>query len=429
MVTAEAFQIFCENIRVKNKSDISIKYTAITSCLNKAYWNTESEYAHCLQVGSYGRKTGIAGISDLDMVFELPLAIKDRFNSHTNNGQSALLQEVKGYLCKKYPTTTGIKGDGQVVVINFKSIRVEVLPSFRQSDDSYLHPDTKDGGTWDYTNPRPEIAAVAELDNESNGCYRNLCRMVRAWKDNVGLNIGGWLIDTLCYNLITSNKKYYSYQFADYASLCCDFFDYLANLDEDTEYWISPGSNQEVPKKTNFIPKAKKALKKALDAISAESDSAATKIWSEIFGRKFPVIESMKKALESAPTFTDTENFIENLYDVDIQNTVQIECEVKQDGFRTAVLSMMPYLNPSKKLRFFIHKIDVEEPYDVYWKVRNVGPVAERRNNIRGQVFKDKGYKTHHDNSLFSGPHFVECYIVKDDVCVARDRIDVQIKE
>ena len=28
----------------------------------------------------------------------------------------------------------------------------------------------------------------------------------------------------------------------------------------------------------------------------------------------------------------------------------------------------------------------------------------------------------------FDGPHFVECYIIKDGVCVARDRVDVPIK-
>jgi hypothetical protein len=429
MSIADSFFSFCDDIKVKNKEDISTKYTAITACLNKAYWNTDAEYTHCLQVGSYGRKTGIAGISDLDMVFELPLSVQERFDSYAGNGQSALLQDVKAILCAKYPTTTGIKGDGQVVVINFKSLRVEVLPCFRQADDSYLHPDTHDGGTWEYTNPRPEIAAVIELDKVSNGCYRDLCRMTRAWKNNVGLNIGGWLIDTLCYRLITSNEKYNSYGFEDYGRLCLDLFCFMSNLDESQEYWMSPGSNQRVYKKANFIPKAKKAFNKASEAIAADSAESATKMWSDIFGKKFPLIEMMKKAYESASTYSDTENFIENMFDVDIQNSVQIECEVTQDGFRPTILSKMPFLSPSKKLRFYIHEIDVTEPFELYWKVRNIGPTAERKNMIRGQIVKDKGFNVLRESSDFQGPHFVECYVIKDGICVARDRIGVSIKE
>jgi hypothetical protein len=33
------------------------------------------------------------------------------------------------------------------------------------------------------------------------------------------------------------------------------------------------------------------------------------------------------------------------------------------------------------------------------------------------------------ENSNFEGAHFVECYIIKDGFCVARDRIDVPISD
>lgn len=61
-----------------------------------------------------------------------------------------------------------------------------------------------------------------------------------------------------------------------------------------------------------------------------------------------------------------------------------------------------------------------------YWKVRNIGEVAERKNMIRGQINRtdDKHQK---ESTSFEGPHFVECYIVKNNVCVAKARIDVLI--
>src|SRR5699024_720894 len=79
-----------------------------------------------------------------------------------------------------------------------------------------------------------------------------------------------------------------------------------------------------------------------------------------------------------------------------------------------------------KKTQFCIDSINVPEPYDIYWKVRNVGPEAYRRNQIRGQINKTNR-DTHTENSNFKGRHFVECYIVKDDLCVAKDRINVPI--
>ena len=65
-------------------------------------------------------------------------------------------------------------------------------------------------------------------------------------------------------------------------------------------------------------------------------------------------------------------------------------------------------------------------PYDIYWKVRNVGPVAESKNCIRGQIEKTNLH-THREHTDFQGSHYVECYLVKNNICVARAHISVPI--
>ena len=65
------------------------------------------------------------------------------------------------------------------------------------------------------------------------------------------------------------------------------------------------------------------------------------------------------------------------------------------------------------------------KPYKVLWKVKNVGPDAERKNQVRGQI-EEKGDSIV-EHSSFYGNHYIECYIVKDGVCVAKTRIDVPI--
>ncbi|MDO7204492.1 hypothetical protein Q5M85_10360 [Paraclostridium bifermentans] len=64
--------------------------------------------------------------------------------------------------------------------------------------------------------------------------------------------------------------------------------------------------------------------------------------------------------------------------------------------------------------------------YDkVLWKVRNVGSDAEKRNDIRGEI-KDRG-KEITEHSKFSGPHYIECYLIRNGVCVAIGHIEVPI--
>ena len=48
---------------------------------------------------------------------------------------------------------------------------------------------------------------------------------------------------------------------------------------------------------------------------------------------------------------------------------------------------------------------------------------------LRGQIIDDNGTEKRKEDTNFEGAHYVECYIIKNNVCVARDRIDVPISE
>lgn len=429
----KSFSKFLDNLQISNKSTISNRYGTITKVLNKNYWNSDSEILHSLQVGSYGRGTAINGISDLDMVFILPWEVYSRFNAYETNGQSALLQEVKNVISKTYPSTT-LKGDGQVVTIKFSGHTVEVLPAFEMDDKSFKHADSNNGGSWKITKPRDEKEEINRFNGEVNNNLKPLCKMIRAWKNKTGVCVGGLLIDTLCYNFFKSTNEYHDKGVLYYDFMVRDFFKFMSDQNTDQTFWYAPGSNQKVFKKDNFIPKAKKAYKACLTAIENESKKRAYSDWKKVFGKHFPSASDMGEAI-AQKAFKDTEEFIEDLFPVDIRNSVKIDCTVSQAGFRDKLLSAILKdnrfnnypLKRNKKLEFRVIETDVLEPYSVRWKVTNVGEVAERKNQIRGQILVDGGYQKRKENSSFYGPHFVECYIIKDGICVARDRIDVPI--
>ena len=132
--------------------------------------------------------------------------------------------------------------------------------------------------------------------------------------------------------------------------------------------------------------------------------------------------------------FDDTEEFIEDFVD-DINDTfsVNIETRIEANGIHNQLLS--EYLRRFPLLRNFIPcglklsfeaRTDAPYPYEVWWKIKNVGRIAEEKNDIRGQILKTDE-KRHTENSQFAGPHYVECYIIKNNECVAMKHVPVKI--
>ena len=432
MDIANKFKNFIYTLRIPDDkiAKISDRYKQITKRLNNDFWDENSEKEHSLYVGSYGRDTETK-TSDIDMLFWLPYEKYSQYNNYSENGQSALLQDVKESIRKTY-SQTDIRADGQVIVVDFSDgICFEVVPCFENNDGSFIHPNSNNGGSWKRTNPRPEIKTIKDKNNEWNKNLKRLCRMARAWKDEHSVPMGGLLIDTFAHNFL-ERREYKNKSYSHYHWMIRDFFEYLKNQNKAQKYWYAVGSNQKIYRKGKFESKAQKAYNASLEAIEHENkghEVAADKKWKEIFGTIFLRENNLTKSLNEK--YRNTEEFIENKFDIDIRFDLEIDCNVTQNGFRPFKLSDMlaerKILLPKKKLEFEIIKNTTVGDHDIYWKVLNRGDEAKKRDEIRGQIIK--GDKTKIEHTKFKGNHLVECYIVQNNVVVARDRIDVPIIE
>lgn len=426
MDVSETFSQFLENLVIANDEKIISRYKNITKAINQDFYESDSETDNSVKIGSYGRKTAINGVSDLDMMYDIPSEYFSTYNDPETNGQSALLQDVRKAIKKRY-SNTDVRGDGQVVVVSFTDYVIEVCPGFLQNDGSYKYPDSHNGGSWKKTDPIPEMEEIDSFDSEVNGNLKNLAKMIRSWKNKSGAKIGGLLIDTLCYEFLENAPDHQTSGIDKYDEMVRDFFEYLKDYDKDREFWYAPGSNQKVyKKKSNFINKSKKAYDLVCEAIEKKENDTVYSIWKKVFGYPFPYPQKIQ---EASIDYTSREEYIEQQYPVDIRYMLRIDCEVTQAGFRPELLRIIKRLKINKKLRFFIEYTDVPKPYSVKWKVKNEGEIARAKNNQRGQILNDNGTETRNENSNFSGPHYVECYIIKNNICVARDRIDVPISE
>ena len=375
-------------------------------------------------VGSFGRHTAIKNISDLDMLFILPNDIRERYNSDT--GPRRILERVRDALKSRYPKTE-ITVDQCIVRVQFveKAFKFEIQPVFESSDGSFQYPDTK-AKDWKTTKPREEINATKECNDRTSNNMRHLARMIRAWKNTWGVNMGGLLIDTLVHNFFENNHNYNSASTSSFDLMVKDFFKFLKDQPEQT-YYLALGSKQQVKVKDKFQTKAKKAYNRCVEALHEKQDETTAGKWREIFGAAVPTEAKIEQS-----SFRNTEQFIEYLYPIDITGTVSIDCEVTVRGWRPTRLREMLLkgipLTLSKNLEFFISACSITEPYAVKWKVLNRGSEAERRDSIRGEIIGSTKGRRRVEHSHFKGDHIVECYIIKNEVVVARDRIKVPIE-
>lgn len=434
MSLKDDFKTFINNLEPTNIESMEITVGEIAKKLNNYYYDlTGDTSSHMYIVGSIGRTTAIKGVSDLDILFNLPDSVYKKYDDYKGNGQSALLQEVRKILKDRYKNTD-ISGDGQVVVIKFSNYTVELVPGFKQSDDSFKYPDTNNGGSWKITKPLSEIEESKTTADDTEGNFRYIANMLRAWKNKQGFKFGGLLIDTLTYNFLNSKTEYRNIGFDTYLDMTKELFKYLKDLNKEQSYWYALGSNQQVYNCDNgkFITKAKNAYKK-IENLSEESPNINKEL-RKIFGSKFPKksITESRSAYSFNKSYCDTEQFIEDMFQVDIRYSLSIDCKVTQNGFTPKFLSYIlnnrMYLQPKKSLEFFIVDIDseIKGDYDIYWKVKNEGQVAKERNCIRGQIVR---HKTIYEKTNFRGEHYVECYIIQNGVCIAMDRIDVPISD
>lgn len=444
MALKDDFKSFCDEISLSNRDDMETSAGEIAKKLNNYYYDLSGDdKSHMYIVGSVGRYTAVDSCSDLDLLFDLPHDVYVKYNGYESNGQSVLLQDVKNVLRERYPKTE-ISGDGQVVVIDFNQYTVELVPGFKQDDDSFKYPDTHDGGSWKKTDPLKEQEECNIAREASYGTFYDFCHMLREWKNNIGFSFKGLLIDTLVHDHFEDNDWYADKGYEDYLEILANLYEYLKEQDKDQSFWYALGSNQKIYNDDNgkFISKAKAAFNKLNG--TTNSTEGINDTLRELLGSDFPEAgearnktasfsRSVQKTRDPFARGDNTEEFIWERFSVDIRYNVMIDCKVSQDGFRPFLLrgflaKPFAHLKHNRRLDFYVEATNCPKPYKVYWKVRNVGDEAERLHQIRGEISIGASNEHWQEHTSFYGPHYVECYLIKNGVCVAKDRIDVPIE-
>ncbi|WP_343604788.1 cyclic GMP-AMP synthase DncV-like nucleotidyltransferase [Fluviicola sp.] len=157
--------------------------------------------------------------------------------------------------------------------------------------------------------------------------------------------------------------------------------------------------------------------------------------WQEVFGDSFkkPESKSEESSTESNGSliaYNNTEQQISDLgfpLHINPSYKVRLIARVnKKVGHRNYELHTQGNkVGRGRQITFTVKNFNIPQPFSIYWKTLNRGQHAIKADSIRGQIIA--GGITNQETTSFKGNHFVECYIIKDGVCVARDRQSVII--
>lgn len=275
------FSTFCNSIKLTaiQREDAKTKYTGVIEKLHDSYYNTEFDGSTKFLFGSYKTKTNVRPLAedqDVDILFKIPRETFNTFDAYENNGQSALLQEIKGHLNDKYTSTDKISGWGKVVLVQFNSHNVEVLPPLEQEDRTFLIPNAENGGSWDLFDPRNQVEEFQTSNTNTDGLTGELCRMIKTWvKNTTSLNYKSYkLLEDVMEFL--DNEFEVSVNYDEYHTVVKNFFDYMKNnCDSDIESHVKTAYDRAI---------------KAIEYMDDDKPKEASEEWRKIFGNEFPIV-------------------------------------------------------------------------------------------------------------------------------------------
>lgn len=381
---------------------------------------------------------------DIAIVFE-----KNNFPETTTLAkrviEKALLKKCTGFTIAPKAHTNCVR----IVYQDGYHIDFAIYRRFKEDENKDEYTYEHCGSSWRKRNPRAITQWFVEQNKVHNSRLREIVRLLKMFsKSRDKWEMPGGLIQSvLCDEKCQSNYTRLDERF--YYTL-----ELIKNRLESDKDVLNPTDSSQslilVQKDTNKLNNLYNRLSdylKKLD-ILFESDCTeeqAISAWNDFFNHSYwedlkenrshkEMANSYSVIKELFYDFRETEEFIEHVFPVNLKNTLQLDCNIVKGEKTIGKLSEI--INTGQTLEgglglYFSATTNAQPPYNVYWKVRNKGEVAKRNDSIRGEIMPSQIKENslfHYEVTSFNGDHFVECYIVKKGICIAKNKIKVPIR-
>ena len=311
--------------------------------------------------------------------------------------------------------------------IELVSISIDVVPVIRDEyDDELYWIGDFENGDWVKTDPKGHKHWSTTINKENNGMYKPLVKIFKWWRrvncpndvrypkgitleKIVADNIGGaaksteeLLLETI-ENIISNYKE--------------DFIDYgmLPTID-DPSAKISNNNllcGYEFNDFSLFIDK----LIEHTRLLNDEGTGNAT--WKKVLGTEFP--KDSGTNTKNALICQMAQHRQKPLWPMKRGYAVFITLTVKDDKGNVLEYSNNGIPLPKGCDLYFNACFGVKKPFEVKWQITNTGKEALENKCMRGG-FDDSniGNTGRKEKTSFTGSHSVQCFIIKNGVCVAK---------
>lgn len=400
---------------------------------------------NCIQIGSYPRYTAIRPLHDLDILYIIGNW------KHLKTIPENLLSNLAGRFKKEYknPTHYSITITVQTHSISFKYMNgenevfaVDLVPSLVNSKnefglDTYYVPELikyqrgqkrleyyqrikqkHSQINWIKSDPRGYIEVATRL-NSKNADFRKSVKFVKGWKNyckeqNENFKLKSFHIEqliTIKY-LNNSSIEIFDSVFVFFTKLKDDIKAPIIKDRADNTRYIDEYLNELTESETNLINEAVDSILIAFEKINSE-----TKIEDLINNGFYKRIRETEKFLfdQNIPTLID-ENFV-----FEVDGFIE-----KYDGFRkynASIKKSSGIVDTKNHINFKVVNNNTNCDL-VKWKVQN----DRNSEQPRGEITDNKTHQNP-ENTAYVGQHFAECYAIKNNICIAKDRVNVIVKK
>lgn len=308
------------------------------------------------------------------------------------------------------------------------------LPIYVEEDGIYYL--AIKGKGWIENNPK-KISKWFQDERKAKGHdFRKAVRYLKAWKDkrendNSNLELfGGFQLSILASDYFPDS----------YDNLEEMYFKLVDNINNNS--WAYPSLDNPVNSSQNtleyyssvriktFKDEFKKMYTQAKDAYEETDSSKKHTKWTKVFGDRFPepavVLKENQSILKKIMNgFLELTHIKRPEWTENIQGTVKIVCKRSKNGRQIVNLSSNQKIDKGWQLRFQA-KVSTNissNKRKYYWQVVNSGDEAIKAECLRGGFYEgviSKGGKVREESTSYRGNHFVKCFVIQNNECVAR---------
>jgi len=292
--TTEAFEKFRKRLELSEteRKDASRRHNDVRDCIRGGF-DVKTDFLS----GSYKRHTKTKPLKDVDIL----VVLSDKEKGRRQKPPLEMLQAFDECLKKKYTEKDQTEICRRAVTVEFekayypedhagKVLSIDTVPAFESGTDEYEIPD-KVTGTWIKTNPEKHKEQATGKNNEMDGHWVPLVKMVKGWNRANGKPIKpSFLVEVMAEGLVEA-------PFSNYPNEVRNLFAAMeANVGSS---WPDPaglGPPVSDQMTAELVTAGRKALQeaqqKAALAMRAEEtgrQGEALRIWREVLGDYFPL--------------------------------------------------------------------------------------------------------------------------------------------